>query len=110
MENTTDDNIEHPATEKMLQLSAEGSSSAVVDLHSSPKDKMIEGSSTKEITSVADLKPNSYDKVIEVRVYRKWVSATYSKKGSIGSPGKKTENAFCCILIDKQVPKYHIIK
>jgi hypothetical protein len=60
-------------------------------------DKAIAVTNAPEEAVIAELKPTSYDKILVARVYRKWIAVTYQKNG------KKTENGFCCILIDREV-------
>ena len=76
---------------------------ALTEATDSSKNKLVESSIASQISTIGELKPTSYDKVIEVRVYRKWISVSYPKKDASGFSGKKTETAFCCILIDKEV-------
>lgn len=93
---------------QMVEPISETIDAHVVEEQLLSKGKMIEGSSATQVATIAELRPNSYDKVLQVRVYRKWVSVSYGKKTQAGYPGKKTETAFCCILIDSQVCKKNV--
>ena len=75
----------------------------LADIQATSKGKMVESSDAAQITMIRELQPTSYDKMLEVRVHRKWISISYAKKGDTGTSPKKTETAYCCILIDEEV-------
>ena len=81
----------------------ETSDTAISKLPHESEKAIVQSSNVADITTIAELRPNSYNKVIEVRVCRKWISVTYSKKKETGFSPKKKENAYCSILIDKEV-------
>ena len=98
------ENPEGIAVSKISKGDIIGSSSAALEGVNPPSEQaIVEASKTPDITPIAELRPTSYNKVIEVRVYRKWISVTHGKKNESGFSPKKKENAFCCILIDREV-------
>ena len=82
---------------------SETTSTALTEVWNESQNKMVESSNTLPVAMIAELRPTSYGKAIEVRVCRKWVSTSYAKKTEGVFSPKKTETAFCCILVDREV-------